>query len=362
MVACDYGNVYADDSRLCEFAKYGQEAYELYSSKNLTPNCDRVKLIATNLFQRPCVAVGCAIYLRDEVLNYDEFDKRICIAREVARNFYNLGRIWQVESFVEAMANVYTYTTMNKCSDYTLMWGTYRLYKVSPDKYAPDYSAGSAVYAFSGAYWSQLHYANSWNVSPDVAYMSALMQLINGVPICGGVIRVGTSDADYVLDENKPVASIRAEKLMAYIVLSKDGDIKIDNTKDCRMSYTALSDKEVLAVVACYNDADVTVSISGAQQPSQPPEVSLQNKYVIQTHTVNIMPLSCGPRSTALMVVRIPTVERITVYWGLGPDECGGGVLYLVMFDGWRSKEEVHLDLLLSKYKVVHLVISEPIL
>jgi len=367
--ACDYGNVYTEDSRLCDYAKYGQEAYELYSAKNLTPSCSRVEFIVSNMFQYQCTTLGCTTYYREETLGFDEFNKRRCAAREIGRQFYNVvGEIWQVESFIEAMANVYTYNVMGKCSTLTYMWGSLKLYKVSPDKYAPDYSAGLGVYMFAGAYWSQIYNTNNWYLNPDDAYMNALMQLVTGVKVCDGEVKVDASDVDYTLDSNNPSVTIQAKRLRAYIILSKNGDVTIDNTKNCKINSVTIPNNGVLAVVACYNDAIVTVSISGVTQPPQPPQpptVTLKSEYVVNAYSAETRTFGGISPNCALINTRLP-IAGLTEFRSKSMDWCKGGDTYVVTFYGWENKENA-MDALSTFFafyrrKVTYLDVSEPIL
>jgi len=367
--ACDYGNVYTEDSRLCDYAKYGQEAYELYSAKNLTPNCSRVEFVVSNVFQYQCATLGCTTYYREETLGFDEFNKRKCAAHEVGHQFYNKGKIWQYESFVEAMANVYTYNVMGRCSVYTYMWGSSKLYKVSPDKYAPDYSAGLAVYMFAGAYWSQIYNTDNWNLNPDEAYMNALMQLVTGVRVCNGEVKVDASDADYTLDSNNPSVTIQAESLRAYIILSKNGNVTIDNTTDCRVNSTTLPSTEVLAVVACYKDTKVTISVTGAVQPPQPPQpptVTLKSEYVVNAYDTS-MPTFSGVSVYNVLINVILPIARWTAFNSRSKEWCEGGDAYVLTYNGWIDVEDA-VDSIgsglfaFNKRKVTYLDVSEPIL
>jgi len=363
--ACDYGNVYTEDSRLCDYAKYGQEAFELYATKNLIPNCTRVEFVVSNIFSYDCATVGCTTYYREETLEFDEFNKRKCAAHEIGHQFYDKGKVWQYESFIEAMANVYTYNVMGKCSTLTYMWSAMQLYKVSPDRYAPDYSAGLAVYMFAGAYWSQIYNTDNWNLDPDETYMNALMQLVTGVKVCSGEVKVGASDADYVLDSNSPSVTIQAERLRAYIVLSKNGNVVIDNTQDCRINSTTLPGGDVLAVVACYNDATVAVSISGATQPPQPPTVTLKSEYVVNAYSAEMGTFGGISLHTTLINTRLP-IGRLTEFNSKSRDWCEGGDTYVVTFNGWLDVENA-MDSLADVFtfdrrKVTYLDVSEPIL
>jgi len=367
--ACDYGNVYTEDSRLCDYAKYGQEAYELYSTKNLIPRCSRVEFVVSNVFQYQCATLGCTTYYREETLGFDDFSKRKCAAHEVGHQFYELGKIWQIESFVEAMANVYTYNTVGRCGAFTYMWGAMKLYKVSPDKYAPDYSAGLAVYMFAGAYWSQIYNTDNWNLNPDETYMNALMQLVTGVKVCNGEVKVDASDADYTLDSNNPSVTVQAERLRAYIILSKNGNVAIDSTNDCRVNSTVLPDNTVLAVVACYKDTNVTISISGAvqpPQPPQPPQVTLKSEYVVNAYDVKI-PTFSGVSTFNRLVNTILAIGRHTVFNSKSDDWCIGGDSYVLTFYGWIDVEDAVDSLFagmfaLDRRKVMYLDVAEPIL
>jgi len=363
--ACDYGNVYTEDSRLCDYAKYGQEAYELYSTKNLIPRCSRVEFVVSNVFQYQCATLGCTTYYREETLGFDEFNKRKCAAHEVGHQFYDRGKVWQYESFVEAMANVYTYNVMGRCSVYTYMWGAMKLYKVSPDKYAPDYSAGLAVYMFAGAYWSQIYNTDNWNLNPDETYMNALMQLVTGVKVCNGEVKVDASDADYTLDSNNPSVTIQAERLRAYIILSKNGNVTIDNTTDCRVNNATLSGNEVLAVVACYKDAKVTVSVTGVVQPPQPPQVTLKREYVVSTYTTHVISFG-GVSSNNVLTNTILPIGNHTVFHSKSEDWFDGGDTYIVTFNGWidvdNALDVIEPMLATEKRKVIYLDVSEPIL
>jgi len=267
------------------------------------------------------------------------------------------------------MANVYTYNVMGRCGVFAYMWGSAQLYKVSPDRYAPGYEAGLAVYMFAGAYWSQIYNTDNWNLDPDETYMNALIQLVTGVKVCDGEVKVDASDADYTLDSNNPSVTIQAESLRAYIVLSKNGNVTIDNTADCRVNSTTLPSRDVLAVVACYNDATVTVSISEAVQPPQPPQpptVTLKSEYAVNAYSTSVRTFSGTSVRNILTNVILP-IARWTTFNSRSEEWCEGGDTYIVTFNGWIDVEEAYDSVTaglftFNKRKVTYLDISEPIL